>query len=988
MAYEEAKEFLARVVPWPAQTDPPEFFVNIHSPTTLPNGRKAFGGRACRTLNEAIRFVEYVANKSDVYVCMSAQRIGRAKTDKRGRAYWNAARSIQNAVWHRSFYIDVDVKPGGFESTQDALDAFGQFCDAADLPMPTFIVLSGSGGFHAHWVIDDPIPTSVWLPVAQGLVGAMRHHGFVVDYGCTIDAARILRVPDTFNYKHDPPAPVTLAHSGDIYTLDRIASRVSQYTNIKAIKIRPAHGVLNHRQNNIDFQISPLAAGLPTELVPNQQESLPSLREIEEVCPFIKHAHVSGGQTFHQPLWWETAKLAFYMREGVAALRAMANAHPDYKADENDALYERVVQERTPVDQYGWPQCDTLMNQGSPSCANCKWMKSGAAHGRSPFNFLSGAGRVESDAGLQQDNLTPVTTPVTFPSGYYQDAELRVWKHAVEHEDGKVEPPIEVSPYPVKGFTPIQGPPARLMFEADLDQRGFIPLEISSSAVAESASAMSRQLGDQGMILQKFRLEPMRSFLSSFTEQLRSMRQNSIKPEPFGWSFIGDVPDAFAYGGKRCNSHGEQPAAFTDRTLQTTYRRVGERSNWDRAIKFINDQHRPALEAIAAATFGSVFMEFTGERGLLWSAVGPTGAQKTTIMRIATSIWAQPQTALKAVRETVNSLTKTLGHLRNIPLLIDDVRDAAESQELLFRLGQGKDRDRLTRGAKLQETGTWSSFLITTSNHSMLAAAADMSKISPAGIYRIFEFPVALTTTELSEEARKVLFACDHNYGIAGHELSKWLGANAPLLPEIVQETVHNIGKELGATPMERFWVAGIACEILGAKIPNGIGLANFDVDALYHFSRQAFDNLRRYIERAGADGGKPIALISLLADFVNYDRKSVLFTDHYAPKVRGQPNPVKVTRNAEIQQYTPKFLLAHVATVDKLVRIPRARFSDFLKQRNWPRDQTYAELENRLNAKRDRVALGAGTSISMAADHIFEIDLKQSAELLELFDL
>ena len=54
---------------------------------------------------------------------------------------------------------------------------------------------SGSGGFHVHWTLADPISTEVWQPLAQALVTAMRHHGFIVDYACTTDAARLLRCP-------------------------------------------------------------------------------------------------------------------------------------------------------------------------------------------------------------------------------------------------------------------------------------------------------------------------------------------------------------------------------------------------------------------------------------------------------------------------------------------------------------------------------------------------------------------------------------------------------------------------------------------------------------------------------------------------------------------------------------------------------------------------------------------------------------------------
>jgi hypothetical protein len=65
-------------------------------------------------------------------------------------------------------------------------------------PQPHIVVASG-GGLHAYWLVDPPIPTSELKGTLKALA---RELG--ADPAST-DAARILRVPDTWNIKYDPP---------------------------------------------------------------------------------------------------------------------------------------------------------------------------------------------------------------------------------------------------------------------------------------------------------------------------------------------------------------------------------------------------------------------------------------------------------------------------------------------------------------------------------------------------------------------------------------------------------------------------------------------------------------------------------------------------------------------------------------------------------------------------------------------------------------
>jgi hypothetical protein len=70
---------------------------------------------------------------------------------------------------------------------------------------PTMVVASGTPGhLQIYWLLDHSYPIEEVESANHRLAVALAG-----DTGCA-DGARILRPPDTFNHKHDPPRPVTL----------------------------------------------------------------------------------------------------------------------------------------------------------------------------------------------------------------------------------------------------------------------------------------------------------------------------------------------------------------------------------------------------------------------------------------------------------------------------------------------------------------------------------------------------------------------------------------------------------------------------------------------------------------------------------------------------------------------------------------------------------------------------------------------------------
>src|SRR5512134_899441 len=107
-----------------------------------------------------------------------------------------------------AYFLDLDCgpTPNKFASKQEALLAFQDWLGKTKLPLPSAIVDSG-GGIHIYWGIGANLAPDTWVHRAKQLITACRVHGFKADPVVTIDSSRFLRMPGSFNHKHNPPRP-------------------------------------------------------------------------------------------------------------------------------------------------------------------------------------------------------------------------------------------------------------------------------------------------------------------------------------------------------------------------------------------------------------------------------------------------------------------------------------------------------------------------------------------------------------------------------------------------------------------------------------------------------------------------------------------------------------------------------------------------------------------------------------------------------------
>lgn len=108
----------------------------------------------------------------------------------------------------RALYLDLDSKDFG-DSKPRCLKELSAFCRATGWPAPAIIVDSGNG-YHCYWPFHNDLDVGAWRALASKLKEKCAELGFAADPPITADAARILRIPTTLNYKTDPPKPCSV----------------------------------------------------------------------------------------------------------------------------------------------------------------------------------------------------------------------------------------------------------------------------------------------------------------------------------------------------------------------------------------------------------------------------------------------------------------------------------------------------------------------------------------------------------------------------------------------------------------------------------------------------------------------------------------------------------------------------------------------------------------------------------------------------------
>lgn len=128
------------------------------------------------------------------------------------------------------------------------------------------------------------------------------------------------------------------------------------------------------------------------------------------------------------------------------------------------------------------------------------------------------------------------------------------------------------------------------------------------------------------------------------------------------------------------------------------------------------------LQIVLAAAFSSVLISKVKTLPFVLHLWGGTGTGKTVALKVAASIWGNPEKYMLTLNGTTNALMGTAALLHDLPLLADELQTIKldtnfQNQtydKLIMQLTEGKDRARLTQQSTLKEQKSWNNCFIFT----------------------------------------------------------------------------------------------------------------------------------------------------------------------------------------------------------------------------------------------------------------------------------
>jgi Domain of unknown function (DUF927) len=968
------REFLASVVAWGSGG-----YVTVH----WQRPDRKWPGRSCRTLDGMLKVVADVltTNDSNIFFCLSTQRINSGK------------RSRENAVALRSVFADIDIDPNNpekYATLAEAIASLLHFCQLVGIPPPSYMVATG-GGLHAYWVSSKDLLVDDWQAFADAFkaLAANTEPRLKIDGVVTGDAARVLRVPDTMNYKYDPPRPVRLLPKYSTGIEHDFSTAFAEMLELAPVENRPMAKVIPIADAFKDRKVRNLGEGIDI----NKAPPIP-FKHIKDECAWLRTAFETGGKDYGQPQWNLTTLCATFMEEGHVLAHRFADKHPEYIFGKTEELWERKNRERRDKN-LGWPSCGAISAAGSTHCKSCKHFPAG----RSPLNIgydaFAPAARAEA-AAEEIKLLGGARTPsLRLPEGYAIDQEGRICKHIPTEigRGGKVIPGRLVVLFLSQMWEPsfqFKDGQFGLGFSAATEKDGSTEVFLSTSNCYKPE--MLTQLKKKSVLYAtgKGTTEMAEEFMVSWLDKLRREDKAARDPGTMGWRFDEGKRTGFVYGDTLYCTNGDELPLRTagDDEFRSWYMPQGEREIWLRAAKLLTDRKRPELNIIMAVAFAAPLATFVGTMyGAILSVFGEPGTSKSTAQQIAASVWGHPKQTRESLNSTPKSIQGRLGRTRNLPAYWDDVQDEKHQEALfqtMFVASEGAEGGRLNPDASYKQRLEWQTLLVACSNASFVDFLTKKQKSTTAGMRRVFEIEFNKNNNEQGMVnpifASQTFQELEHHYGVIGAEYAKLLVTEHDQIAQLVTNTTDRFRKRVEGRGDESFWWNTAGTLLAGATLAGRLGI-DLDVPEMERFLGLAFQRNREIRGSEATEAGTYDNTEQALTAFLNYavGNGNALYVDKHFGIRHHKVEPLGTRLLAG------RTIYVEVARDERSIAISRREMREWLRAHDVQVRPVFNGLVKFFGAVERRLSLGAGTSFGQAQENVFMLEIAHGEyEILE----
>ena len=860
-------------------------------------------------------------------------------------------RLAANATKAKAFWLDLDCGPSKEYVTRElAMAALGQFCNDLNLPQP--ICINSGNGVHAYWVLPESIPKDMWLPVATRLKAVCTERSLYADPACTTDAARILRVPETTNFKNpDAPLPVEYLGGDGLIDLFEFAKALGAPEPSAQTEDALPFEVPDHVKN----------AGMDgTTKALMGQNNIYKFSKILGMgisgCAQLNHI-VADQAHIEEPLWRAGLSIAHLCEDEATAIHEMSHNHPQY--DPSDTVYKAGLTK-------GPYTCDTFDSLRPGVCSECPHK------GRFGSPIVLGkeiAMATEEDNVVQAEDASSHDTRTyiipTYPFPFFRGKHGGVYLKGTPNDDGVSDDKLiyENDFYVVKRmYDQEQGEVLwlRLHLPKDGVREFSIPL-----TDATSKDRFRDTIAAQGIMALGKTIDPLMFYIQRWLKELQHMGQAETVRSQFGWT----EEKTFVIGDREITADGVRYSPPSKAIMQTCslLTKKGDLNEWRTIANFYNN---PGMEAQAFAMFlgfGGVLMPYTQVRGGIVNLMSPgSGTGKSTVQMVINSIWGKPFDLLLQNDDTYNAKIHRFGVLNNLPATIDEITNMKEEviSQLAYAITQGRGKNRMesqSNAERLNHT-FWRLVAITSSNSSLYDKLYALKDFPEGEMMRIIELRIHQTNSHSKEYTDALFGRLADNYGHAGEVFIKYVVENLPDVLDILRDVQLRLDAAAGLGQRERFWSNIGALAITGGLIANQLRLIDVDVKRIFNWLVVFLKTGKGEVKNGTVTDGAG-ALGSFIAANVN---NVLIIRDSAADNGLPTP-PMREPRGELLIRYEPD---------TKYLYIVQKKFKEWCAKNQVSYHDTVNNLRNSgVNITATKKRMGKGTMVASPPLNVLMID-------------
>ena len=752
-----------------------------------------------------------------------------------------------NARHVKSLFIDMD----GYASKKDAAQALSAFLDKTGMDaLGNPYVVGSGGGLHCYWPLTEAVPIDSWKPVAENFKRLCRQENMAIDMSVTADAARVLRVPDTTNFKkkYATPRPVRILTEGDLFSFEGLASLIrekltgSVYEPVatptldlpgqRPTKATPSATTVKLYENSIT-KFKPIWLATQND------------RGCGQLANYVEHAAEDG----MEPIWRGLLSWTKVCEDGNKAAVWLSKMHPY----EPERMNQKLQSIKGP---YPCTKMDSENPGICPSCTHWGKITNPLILGRELAVEVEEKEievKLSSDSNVTATETIKVMRP-TPPRGYSYGANGGTFmERTVENDEGvKSKKQVMLLPYELFVVDILNSNGDHTVHMIALKPDGAVNVTMPQKAVVskdETVKALANQniVAAFGANNDKNLFEYVRASV----EEASTSRPAIKVPDSYGWQ----ADNTYVYAG-RIFSKGKPPVkvpmpGLENITVNTEPK--GTIEAWRDFMNMLIAKKMWGHIAIILAGAGAPFMRYTGIYGMTYHCASTeSGTGKTLSLEAAASVWGHPTHYRTGKSTSPVAMQQRLGLLNSHPLITDEItaknRAAPEwLPEFLLDMTEGRGKERMESGSNKERLNlsTWMTVCLMSSNtHVVDYLTGGRNHSSEGELRRLLEFTFDEALTWEPHEI-EIIKSLQSNYGVAGYKLVEYMVEHADEFPTTVREAVAAMYTEFNATNDERFWMASIGTAVHARNAFKAAGIVDIPLRPVLNAFKKVVTSMR-----------------------------------------------------------------------------------------------------------------------------------------------